>query len=277
MNQVVLRPPFNQLWAGLDPFAKVEALQGQVLREVEGRRTLRTEIDGRGYFAKIHRGVGWREIFKNLICLRLPVLGARNEWQAIERLEQLGIDTMRMVAFGERGKNPAHRHSFIITEELAPTISLEDYCRDWSQSPVDPAFKRALIIRVAEIARSMHENWMNHRDFYLCHFLLHTDPPPTPGTLRLSVIDLHRAQIHTRTPAPRWRRKDLAGLYFSALDIGLTRRDLLRFLRVYFNAPLRDTLRNQAELLAWLPLEAARLAERDRRRHDPALARNAAP
>jgi len=271
MNQVVLRPPFSQLWAGLDPFAEVEALQGRVLRELEGRRTLRTEIDGHGYFAKIHRGVGWREVFKNLICLRLPVLGARNECQAIEHLERLGIDTMRMVAFGERGRNPARRHSFIITEELAPTISLEDYCRDWPQSPPEPAFKRALITRVAKIARTMHESWMNHRDFYLCHFLLHTDPAPTPETLRLSIIDLHRAQIHTRAPAPRWQRKDLAGLYFSALDIGLTRRDLLRFLRVYFNAPLRDTLRNQAELLTWLPRKAARMIERDRRKPDPAL------
>ena len=276
MNQVVLHPPFSQLWAGLDPFAEVEALQGQVLRALEGRRTLRTEIDGRGYFAKIHRGVGWREIFKNLICLRLPAFSALNEWQAIERLEHLGIDTMRMVAFGERGRNPARRHSFIITEELAPTISLEDYCLNWSQSPPEPALKRALITRVAWIARTMHGSWMNHRDFYLCHFLLHTDPPPAPGALQLSIIDLHRAQIHARPPAPRWWHKDLAGLYFSALGIGLTRRDLLRFLRVYFNAPLRNTLRNQAELLAWLPRQAARLAKRDRRKPDPALGRGAA-
>jgi len=265
MNQVILRSPLKQLWAGLDPFAKVEALQGHVLREREGRRTLRTEIDGRGYFAKIHRGVGWREIFKNLICLRLPVLGARNEWLAIERLRQLGADTMRMVAFGERGWNPARRHSFIVTEELAPTINLEDYCRDWPRIPPEPTLKRALIVRVAEIARLMHENRMNHRDFYLCHLRLHTDLPPRPEAFRLSVMDLHRAQIHARATAPRWRRKDLAGLYFSALGIGLTRRDLLRFLRVYFNAPLRDTLRDQARLLAWLPREAARLDERERR------------
>ena len=266
MKQVILRPPFSQLWAGRDPFTEVEALQGQVFRELEGRRTLRTEIDGRGYFAKIHRGVGWREIFKNLICLRLPVLGARNEWRAIERFGQLGIDTMCMAAFGERGMNPARRHSFIITEELAPTISLADYCRDWPRKPPEPALKRALITRVAEIARTMHGNWMNHRDFYLCHFLLHTDPPPTPETLRLSVIDLHRAQIHERPPAPRWWRKDLAGIYFSALDIGLTRRVLLRFLRVYYNAPLRETLRDQEKLLIWLQRKAVRIYERELRK-----------
>ena len=78
-TQVVsLDEPFRTLWAGRDPFAAVEALQGEVFRELEARRTLRTEVAGRGYFVKIHRGVGWGEILKNLMCLRLPVLGAGN-------------------------------------------------------------------------------------------------------------------------------------------------------------------------------------------------------
>jgi heptose I phosphotransferase len=264
-EEVILRPPFNRLWSRRDPFAAVEALQGQVLRELDGRRTLRFEIEGRGYFVKIHHGVGWGEIFKNLSCLRLPVLGARNEFLAIERLTRLGVGTMRMVAFGERGWNPARRRSFIITEELAPTISLEDFCRDWSRTPPELALKRALITRVAEMARKMHSGGMNHRDFYLCHFLLHTQPPPRPDALRLSIIDLHRARINTTT-APRWRRKDLAGLYFSALDIGLTRRDLLRFIRVYFDAPLRTTLAREAGLLKWLQREAVRLVKRYQRK-----------
>ena len=50
----------------------------------------------------------------------------------------------------------------------------------------------------------------------------------------------------------RWRNKDLAALYFSALDIGLTRRDKLRFLRSYFQQPLRQTLQEEGRLLAWL-------------------------
>lgn len=266
MSEIVLRAPFNRLWMGCDPFVKAESLQGQVLRELEARRTLRFEVDGRAYFIKIHRGVGWTEISKNLICLRLPVLGARNEWQAIEHLGQLGVPTMRMVAFGERGSNPASRHSFIITEELAPTISLEDYCRDWPRTPPAPALKRALIARVAEMTRKMHDGRMNHRDLYICHFLLHTDPPPAPDALKLSLIDLHRAQVHRYALAPRWQRKDLAALYFSSLEIGLTRRDLLRFIRVYFNAPLRDTLKRHAPLFRWLGREAVILTERYRRK-----------
>jgi heptose I phosphotransferase len=54
----------------------------------------------------------------------------------------------------------------------------------------------------------------------------------------------------------------LAALYFSALDIGLTPRDKLRFLRGYFQMPLRQILRDEARLLAWLEGKAKKLYER---------------
>lgn len=54
--KLMLAEPFKSLWAGRDAFAAVEELKGQVYRELEARRTLRTEVEGRGYFVKIHRG-----------------------------------------------------------------------------------------------------------------------------------------------------------------------------------------------------------------------------
>lgn len=265
-GQLFLDEPFLGAWRDQDPFVAVEALQGEVFRELEARRTLRTEVSGRAYFVKIHRGVGWAEIFKNLFSLRLPVLGAANEWRAIRRLEELGVDTMRAVAFGQRGRNPATQHSFIVTEELAPTISLEDYCRDWPRVPPAPRLKRALIARVADMAGRMHRGGVNHRDFYICHFLLHLVPAPGADALKLSIIDLHRAQVRTELPR-RWRDKDLASLYFSALDIGLTRRDQMRFLRAYFERPLREILHDHAALLAELTREAERLHARFLRKY----------
>lgn len=271
MSMLVLDEPFLSLWAGKDPFVAVEALQGEVFRELEARRTLRTVVDGRGYFVKIHRGVGWVEIFKNLFSLRLPVLGAGNEWRALSRLDELGVDTMRGVAFGQRGSNPATCHSFIVTEELAPTVSLEDFCREWAKVPPPVLLKRKLIGRVAQMAGCMHRGGINHRDFYICHFLLHLEPAPTVDDLKLSLIDLHRAQIRDNTPR-RWRDKDLASLYFSALDIGLTQRDVLRFLRAYFEQPLRKVLKEESASLASLVREANRLQARYLRKYAPGSA-----
>ena len=262
-----LDEPFASLWAGQDAFVAVEQLQGEVYRELEARRTLRTEVAGRGYFVKIHRGIGWAEIFKNWLTAITPVLGAVQELIAIERLQQHKIDTMTAVGFGMRGSNPARQHSFIITEELAPTISLEDYSLDWRTQPPEPRLKRALISRVAQMVGGMHRAGVNHRDCYICHFLLHTDQPVSADSFRLSVIDLHRAQTREHTPK-RWRNKDLAALYFSALDIGLTRRDKLRFLREYFQQPLLEILHDEAVLLAWLESKAAKLYARKERYGD---------
>ncbi|OLU16372.1 lipopolysaccharide core heptose(I) kinase RfaP [Pseudomonas sp. PA1(2017)] len=269
--RLILAEPFKSLWDGKDAFEAVEGLQGQVYRELEARRTLRTEVNGKGYFVKIHRGVGWGEIVKNLVTARLPVLGAGQEWKAIQRLNGAGVSTMTAVAYGERGSNPAQQHSFIVTEELAPTVDLEQLTLTWSEQPPSPIVKRALLRRVAQMTGRMHAAGVNHRDCYICHFLLHTDKPFDADDFRLSVIDLHRAQVRNAVPK-RWRDKDLAGLYFSALNIGLTKRDLLRFIKVYFgfvdSRPLRQVLQDEAALLHWLQGKADRLRARYARKYE---------
>lgn len=265
--KLILAEPFKTLWAGRDAFAEVEKLDGQVYRELDARRTLRTEVDGHGFFVKIHRGIGWAEIFKNLMTAKLPVLGAGQEWLAIQRLQAVGVPTMTAVAYGETGSNPADQHSFIVTEELAPTVSLEDLSMDWLKQPPLPGIKRALIAEVARMTGMMHRAGVNHRDCYICHFLLHTDKPLLASDFKLSLIDLHRAQVRATIPL-RWRNKDLAALYFSVLDIGLTRRDKLRFLKGYFEQPLRQILVQEEVLLAWLERKAAKLYDRKQRYGD---------
>lgn len=227
---LMVREDIAAAWRGWDIFERVRTLRGEVYRDKEGRRTLRFELDGRGYFLKLHQGVGWWEIAKNLLQGRLPVLGAGNEYHAIRALEQLRIDTLSIAGYGCRGWNPARQLSFLITDELTGTESLEDVCARWPQSPPSAAVKRQLILRVAEIARRMHGAGINHRDFYLCHFLLEMRGDTAQRPLYL--MDLHRAQIRRRVPR-RWLVKDLGGLYYSALDIDLTGRDVLRFIRHY--------------------------------------------
>ncbi len=226
MNEVYLNDVFAALWKDADPIAEADKLEGEIFREVKTRRTFRFEVGGQGYFAKIHKGTGWREILKNLFQFKTPVLGAANEYHAIRLLEMLGVPTMTPAAYASRGSNPAAIESFLITEELTGIVSLEDYCRDWESSPPPFHEKAALTARLARTAAAMHDSGLNHRDCYICHFLL------KKSTGDLHVIDLHRAQIRRRIPY-RYRVKDVAGLYFSAMDCGLTRRDLLRFMAVY--------------------------------------------
>ena len=100
---VELKEPLTTLWRGKDAFGEVKTLQGEVFRELETRRTLRFELAERSYFRKWHRGTSLKEIVKNLLSFRMPVLGADREWNAIHRLSNLGVDTMHGVGFGEKG------------------------------------------------------------------------------------------------------------------------------------------------------------------------------
>ncbi|EAM8895656.1 lipopolysaccharide core heptose(I) kinase RfaP [Salmonella enterica] len=263
---VELKAPLTTLWCGKDAFEEVKTLQGEVFRELETRRTLRFELDGKSYFLKWHKGTSLKEIVKNLISLRMPVLGADREWHAIHRLHELGVDTMHGVGFGEKGVNPLTRTSFIITEDLTPTISLEDYCADWAVNPPDAQVKWMIIKRVATMVRKMHAGGINHRDCYICHFLLHLPFTGREEDLKISVIDLHRAQIRQHVPL-RWRDKDLIGLYFSSMNIGLTQRDIFRFMREYFSLPLREILQKESGLIHQADVKAARIKERTIRKN----------
>lgn len=233
--KLFLNQAFKRLWQGRDPFAEVMLLDGKEYRNKEGRRTLQINLDGASYFLKVHQGIGWNEIIKNLLQLRLPVIGASNEYHAANKLASLGVDTLTPVAFGKRGYNPARQLSFIVTEDLSNTISLEDYCADWVSNPPPFAHKQALIKLLATVSRIMHAAGINHRDYYICHFLLDRDSIANLSQPKCYLIDLHRAQLRSSTPF-RWAVKDIAGLYFSAMDVGLSRSDRLRFIKYYENA-----------------------------------------
>jgi heptose I phosphotransferase len=233
-------------------FDRLLKVPGKVHREIANRRTVEFELAGRTYFIKAQFGCGWGEILKNLLYGRLPVVSARTEWQAIEALHEAGVPTLSIAGRGLRGVNPARLESFVVTDGLQGTISLEDLAKELPSLPARTRvlLKRALIGQVALIARRLHEAGLNHRDFYLCHFLVRdrswADWTPT-DSLDLVLIDLHRVQQRDRVPR-RWLVKDLGGLLFSSLDAGLTSRDLLRFMEVYRDKPWRHALLEERDL-----------------------------
>lgn len=214
-----------------DAFPQVMAMQGEIFRDVPGRKTIRVQLGGNSYFIKQHFGVGWGEIFKNLLTLRWPIISARTEKNAIQKLDEIGIATTPLVAFAECGGNPAQQQSFLITRDLGDIISLEDVCGTWKQSPPDARFKRRLIVAVAQLAHNLHEHGMNHRDFYLCHLCLE-GVAFRNSEIKLYLIDLHRMLIQANTNR-RANMKDIAALYFSSMDLGFTARDYLRFKYYY--------------------------------------------
>jgi UDP-glucose:(heptosyl)LPS alpha-1,3-glucosyltransferase len=270
---VILRDELIAAWKDQDVFSLMENMQGKIAREMKDRQTLRFELNGQGYYRKWHRGVGWQEIIKNWLQLRMPVLGASNEWQALNKLRALAVPSLVPLAYGVRGKNPARQQSFIVTRELTDVIQLDHF---FERHSVSVKAKHRILASLAVIAREFHAAGINHRDFYLCHFMLKAqfvgDQNLAP---ELYLVDLHRAQLRPQVPE-RWLVKDLGGLLFSSLNLPFTRRDYLRFMQVYFAQELRTVLAEQKHRLKKISARARATYKREFG-HEPLLSDHLLP
>ena len=247
-----LHPDVKRCFESEDVFASIFNREGQVVRNKEGRKTFRFEFEGQFFFAKIHAGIGWKEIFKNLCSLKQPVIDASNEWKAIKQLREVGVKTAELVGYGVRGFNPASRQSFILMRELKEQTELESFFPDMGglKGAKRLALKRELMKAVGEMTGRLHDAGINHRDLYLCHYQIEdrnwkawSIDEPVPVVL----LDLHRAQQHTKVPF-RWLVKDLGALLYSSMDGELNNGDIMTFIKAYANTSSRVFLEDQHHL-----------------------------
>ena len=239
-------------------FEALFAVAGQVYRQTANRRTLRCDIGGRSYFAKLHGGVGWREVVAGWLSLKRRARGAADEYRACQRLREACVPAPGVAAFGTSGGNPANRRSFVICDALDGRISLEDVGNDWALRPASTALKRRLLTAAGRLAADMHAADVCHRDFYLCH-LLADAAAFTRGEASLAVIDLHRA---VRGAGDAGRVRDLAALWYSADAVPLTRADRVRFVAAYTGERPAEALRRQPRFWAAVARRADRLRAR---------------
>lgn len=264
MCRLFLNEDFKKFWQKKDPIQAAFAITGEDYRTIKARRTTRFELDGKGYFIKLHSGIGLKEYFKDLLQGKKPVTGAGQEFDALNLLHAVHVPTMTPAAFASRGFLKPYEKSFLITEELHNVISLEDLCKE-NKGILEPSLLKRLIASLAESTRKMHLAGLNHRDCYICHFLLEKS---TQESLKpvLYVIDLHRAQIRKKVPF-RYLVKDLAGLYFSAMTYAeLSRKDIEYFLEVYFELPLPEIFQKYGVLLDKVQKTAEKLYKKENKK-----------
>ena len=152
-----------------DIFQAMMHLQGKAFRDVPGRKTMRVQINNKNYFIKQHFGVGWAEIFKNLSSLKLPILGSMTEVRAIQKLDEIGIATTPLVAYGQRGCSPATMQSFVLTEDLGDSVSLEEMLQDSKTYPMTDESKRLMLTEVAKFAVKLHGAGQSKAFRFICH------------------------------------------------------------------------------------------------------------
>ena len=215
---------------GLTTFDAIADFSGgqvtkNVLRERTTTRLDLADADGtpRTLFLKRHQRARLVELLKPWFRLTRPIVGARNEWEAILRFHAVGIATMIPVALGE-----ARGRSFLMTAGIEGCQKLTEWMDAHKQSlrNGELATLRKIVAGVADVARTMHAAGLHHQDFYLTHLMVPQSGPAAP----IHVLDLGRARLQPRL-AGRWIVKDLAQLNYSA--DGVSTSDRLRFLTRY--------------------------------------------
>lgn len=240
-------------------FARLMNWPGKTYRSVKTRHTVAVNHQGQTFYIKRHWGIGFKESLKELSQGKWPIWGAYNEYRALKLLHQNHIPAPRAVAFGRKGFCLPYQQSVVAMTEVGSAVNLEDKLYEWFNHPPKLHYKRYLIKQVAYLARRIHNLGLNHRDFYICHFILSDSQADKPT---LYVIDWHRAQKRRSVPK-RWLVKDLAGLYFSTLDYPLTRTDRACFLSHYFNCSFKNVIKQYSQLLQQIDCKARQLYDKE--------------
>ena len=240
-SRAFLREDVQPVFGDGDLLEQAFDLTGEPYRDVAGRRTLRVNLINQFFFVKLHYGVGWGEVVKNWLQFKRPVVGAENEYVVCRALAEVGIRAPVVAAYARSSGLAPHRRSFVLCDELSDHSNLEEVALDWLKHPPSSAQLRGLLKSVALFAQRFHAEGFIHRDFYLCHLLIRNPDLANldANAVELGVLDLHRARRFKQIP-DRWLKRDLAALLFSTMDLPLTQRAWLRFIRLYANRPLQE-------------------------------------
>jgi heptose I phosphotransferase len=244
-----------------------------------GRWVLRSNTGDLAVYLKRHYRFPW---WRRLMATLWPGRGwspALTEWRHLHWAKEHGLAVPEAVAAGEIIGPWLRLDSFLVVEELRGMLPLHEAVPR-AQTHLAPAafrqWKKAIIVQVAQLARSMHAAQHYHKDFYLCHLYV-ADPAGestaahgnSAGSFEPScrpcvhLIDLHRLGYHPWI-GYRWRIKDLAQLLFSSELPGITNRDRLRFLLLYLGRPRPDPGRRR--LVRDVQAKASRYRRHQQRR-----------
>lgn len=195
----------------------------------------RSGSDSVSVYLKRHYELPWPARIGALVHPRGKHTPASAEWAHLEQVRALGIAVPEVVAAGEQIGPWGALTSFLMVAELTGCLALHEAIPELAASSDPSAFanwKRRLVAEMARIVAVLHSARVFHKDLYLCHFFFPMDQPLDQPP-RLSLIDLHRTQVHRWWP-DRWRWKDLGQLLFSTRDVpGISDRDILRFWVLY--------------------------------------------
>ena len=215
--------------AGIDTMDGVFAYTAgdELVKENIGKHRTRImfTLDSRTFFLKRYQNTPKTTQLKNWLNHGKKNSTSHFDQGPADTFNAANISTPKTVAIGDQWQGGFEERSFIITEKLYNSQSLEKKLPDCFAPPNNHKKRSDFINELADFSKRFHETGLRHRDFYLAHIFL-------SDTAKLFMIDLQRV-FKPKFFAERFRIKDIAQLHYSAPGDKISCADRLRFYKLY--------------------------------------------
>ena len=188
-------------------------INGNVVRSSKNRETVEFHFKNKKYFIKRFSKGSLVQNFLNKIGIINDVSNAENEFTAYKILQDIGVETPKLVCYGNEKKIWNNR-SFVISEEITNFEQLDFFFMNKKYHKVKKKFEDQIYKKIVEIVSKLHKNGIIHHDLYLCHFLLDLNSLGDEKRLKIYLIDFHRLQKKNSISTSRLI-KELGDLLFS--------------------------------------------------------------
>lgn len=226
-------------------FEKGKNLHKENLAEFRQRIMFETENPKTTLYLKRYQNTPALTQIKNWINRRKKISVMGCDLEPAENLRRLGINTPKTVAYGQEWDGIFEKRSFIITEQIPDSVSLE------KKLPKGKDFSEKL----ATFVRKFHSTGLRHRDLYLCHIFCNTK-------IEFTLIDLTRV-FKPIIFSTKFLIKDLAELYYSTPRNAVSRTERLRFFLKYLNKEKLD--KSDKMMIRKITAKAAKMAGHDKK------------
>jgi len=193
---------------------------------------------------------------KNWSCHHKRISSALAEFNSAKILSAAGINTPKIISYGEQWGICFEKRSFIISEKIPCAESLERKLPHYFTGPAaieNFKLRRNFISRLALFIKKFHETGFRHRDLYFSH-IFHN------SIGQFYLIDLARV-FRPRLFSERFRIKDIAQIHYSASGSYFSKTDRLRFYLGYIG---RGKLTNEDKVFIRKVInKAKRMARHD--------------
>lgn len=202
------------------------------------------------FFLKKELAVTWRERFRNAWAGFGWCATAVREGAMLQALRRAGIPCPEVAALGEDGKR-----AFVLLREATGLSDLRTLLQELRCEPERGGLAVAL---GRELAR-LHDAGFDHPDLFAKHILAGQEE----AAFRFCILDWQRGR-HRKQVSWRLRRRDLAVLDATLLDVLASDRLRLRCLRAYWRAARPSEKPPLGRLARQIRMEADRLRKRRR-------------